>query len=71
MRLLHEIVIVAMETLGFLLASAGLGVLASWWFGLMGFLMGSGLGLLGFSTLAAFGLHMMAKPPQQQKQGVR
>lgn len=64
MRFVHEVVIVVMETLGMFLIAAGLGCLASWWFGVAGLFTVSGLCLLGFATLVALRQKAMSTPPE-------
>lgn len=66
LRFVQELLIVALETLGMLLVSLGLGVVASCWFGLAGLLTISGVCLLGFATLAATRQRAMHAPPKQQ-----
>jgi protein-S-isoprenylcysteine O-methyltransferase Ste14 len=63
-RFAHEIVIVVMEILGMLLVSAGLGCVASWWFGLAGLLAISGMCVLAFATLIALRQKSINAPPQ-------
>lgn len=71
MRFVHEVVIMVMETLGMFLIAAGLGCLASWWFGAAGLFSTSGLCLLGFATLIALRQKAMSTPPNQNKDGRR
>lgn len=49
-----EKIIVIMEALGMLLVSAGVGGVASWYFGVAGACLATGLALLGFATLVAW-----------------
>ena len=51
--LINEIVILAAETIGAILASFGLGVFAAWVTGVAGFLLVSGAGLVGVAYVAA------------------
>jgi hypothetical protein len=53
MKLIYELIITGMETLGLLFVAFGLGVLASWWAGAAGFLLVTGLGLLAAAGLSA------------------
>ena len=53
LMLANEIVIVAMEVIGMVLAAFGLGVFAGWVTGVAGFLLVSGGGLVGAAYLAA------------------
>lgn len=64
MKYVYEIVIVVLETLATLLVSAGLGVVAAWWFGTAGMLTVSGLCLFGFATLGAIRQRAMSAPRQ-------
>lgn len=52
MRLIQEIIIVALETLGLLMVAAGLGMFAARWIGWAALAV-TGLGLLGAAALAA------------------
>lgn len=53
MRMVYDIIITTMETLGLILVAAGLGVFASWVAGLAGFLVVTGGALLAAATLSA------------------
>jgi hypothetical protein len=63
-KLVHEIVIVTLETLGLLLVSAGLGAFAAWWLGTAGLLTVTGLCLFVFAMLAAWRQQSMSAPPK-------
>ncbi|MGH7744044.1 MAG: hypothetical protein ACREQ5_04390 [Candidatus Dormibacteria bacterium] len=68
MRKLHEILQVALETLGILLLAVGLGVAASWLCGWAGFLVVSGVLMLSASWRAELALHpRKPKPKPEQK----
>jgi hypothetical protein len=62
---MQELLIVALETLGMLLVSFGLGLVAAWWFGMAGLTTISGVCVLGFATLAAARQRAMSTPPKQ------
>lgn len=62
MRLVYELIITGMETLGLLFVAFGLGVLASWWAGAAGFLLVTGLGLLAAAALSASRQRPAPKP---------
>ncbi|MGH3985871.1 MAG: hypothetical protein ACRDTZ_00955 [Pseudonocardiaceae bacterium] len=63
MRLVHEVVIMVMETLAMLLISAGLGVIAAWFIGVAGLLLASGVCLLIFAMLIAMRQKSMSAAP--------
>ena len=60
---IHEILQIALELLGILLLAAGLGVLAAWWCGAAGFLIASGVMVLGAAFQAERKLHPAAAVP--------
>lgn len=70
MRLVHELTIVVMETLGMLLVSVGLGATAAsllgapGWLGGAGLLTVTGVCLLLFAMLAALRQKSMSAPPK-------
>jgi hypothetical protein len=66
-RLIHEIVILALEVLGILLVAAGLGFLAAAWIGWAGLAV-TGVVLLSAAALVARRQREMSPPPVVGKQ---
>jgi hypothetical protein len=62
LKRIHEVLQIALELLGILLVAAGLGVLVAWWFGSAGFLIASGVTVLGAAYLGERRLHPPRRP---------
>lgn len=65
-RLIQEILIIAMETVGMVFVSLGLGLVAAWWAGPAGLFLVTGICLVAGAGVAA---HQQRNNLKQQRPG--